>query len=346
MTLDKPLVSVIIPIYKVEKYLRASIDSALNQTYENIEIILVDDGSPDACPQICDDYAEKYDNIKVIHKKNGGLSDARNHGIEASSGEYLYFLDSDDTIDSRAVELCVQSAADSVADAVISDRYYEVFESSTEKKLCFHFDASCYINDPVKFACEVMIAKGRAWRATAVLYNAKTIKDNKCLFPVGYTAEDIVFNLQVMSCSKTICFCDEPFLFNLKREGSITASFNDKFFDTIVFIDDKVKEFMDKADVDKVYADTCRNSLLSRNVIAYLFSLFRKNNALSKSEKDALYHAIVNNERVREAFADDMKEPYFNNKFLAKFCVVLHNILAAGHYKMAATMISMINRLR
>ena len=105
MTLDKPLVSVIIPIYKVEKYLRASIDSALNQTYENIEIILVDDGSPDACPQICDDYAEKYDNIKVIHKKNGGLSDARNHGIEASSGEYLYFLDSDDTIDSRAVEL-------------------------------------------------------------------------------------------------------------------------------------------------------------------------------------------------------------------------------------------------
>ena len=91
----------IVPVYKVEKYLKRCVDSILAQTYENIELILVDDGSPDNCPKICDDYAEKYPNIKVIHKENGGLSDARNAGIiyvreAADEGDYLSFVDSDD----------------------------------------------------------------------------------------------------------------------------------------------------------------------------------------------------------------------------------------------------------
>ena len=87
---------VIIPVYKVEKYLRQCVDSVINQKLNNIEIILVDDGSPDACPQICDEYQEKYDYVKVIHKPNGGLSSARNAGIEAATGDYLIFMDSDD----------------------------------------------------------------------------------------------------------------------------------------------------------------------------------------------------------------------------------------------------------
>lgn len=88
--------SVIIPIYKVEQYLEECVDSVLRQNYSNYEIILVDDGSPDSCPIICDKYAEEFDHIKVIHKKNGGLSDARNVGLDISTGEYVIFLDSDD----------------------------------------------------------------------------------------------------------------------------------------------------------------------------------------------------------------------------------------------------------
>lgn len=90
------LLSVIIPVYKVEDYLKRCVDSVLAQTYQNIEIILVDDGSPDQCPQICDEYAEKYEKIQVIHQENKGLSGARNTGIDAAKGEYLAFVDSDD----------------------------------------------------------------------------------------------------------------------------------------------------------------------------------------------------------------------------------------------------------
>ena len=90
------MVSVIIPIYNVEKYIRQCIDSVLNQTYTQIEIILVDDGSPDNCGAICDEYAERDNRIKVIHKENGGLSDARNAGLAIAQGDFVYFLDSDD----------------------------------------------------------------------------------------------------------------------------------------------------------------------------------------------------------------------------------------------------------
>ena len=94
--MDKIKISVIIPIYKVESYLRECVESVLRQTYQNLEIILVDDGSPDSCPQICEEYAIFDKRIKVIHKKNGGLSSARNEGFKHATGEYVLFLDSDD----------------------------------------------------------------------------------------------------------------------------------------------------------------------------------------------------------------------------------------------------------
>lgn len=101
-----PLISVIVPIYNVEKYLARCVDSIVNQTYKNLEIILVDDGSPDLCPQMCDDYAEKDSRIKVVHKKNGGLSDARNAGMAVSTGEYISFIDSDDYVSDDFLNVC------------------------------------------------------------------------------------------------------------------------------------------------------------------------------------------------------------------------------------------------
>ena len=98
-----PKVSIIVPVYKVEKYLRKCIDSIINQTLKDIEIILVDDGSPDNCGKICDEYAAKDTRIKVIHKENGGLSSARNAGMEVAEGEYIGFVDSDDWIESDLI---------------------------------------------------------------------------------------------------------------------------------------------------------------------------------------------------------------------------------------------------
>ena len=98
-----PLISIIVPIYNVEPYLRRCLDSIIKQTYINLEIILVDDGSLDGCPQICDEYEAKDDRIVVIHKVNGGLSDARNVGLDACNGEYISFIDSDDWVSEKYI---------------------------------------------------------------------------------------------------------------------------------------------------------------------------------------------------------------------------------------------------
>ena len=96
MSNSEPLVSVIIPVFRVEKYLEKGVNSITNQTYKNLQIILVDDGSDDNCPFMCDEYAKKDDRILALHKQNGGLSDARNYGLPYAEGTYIYFFDSDD----------------------------------------------------------------------------------------------------------------------------------------------------------------------------------------------------------------------------------------------------------
>lgn len=113
------LISVVLPIYNVEKYLERCILSVINQTYQNIELILVDDGSPDNCPKICDDYAAKDPRIKVIHKKNEGLGMARNTGIDNATGDYICFFDSDDYIEPDTIESCVSAARENNADLVV-----------------------------------------------------------------------------------------------------------------------------------------------------------------------------------------------------------------------------------
>ena len=100
----QPMISVIVPIYKVEKYLMRCIKSIQNQTYTNLEIILVDDGSPDCCGEICEEFAKQDKRIRVIHKENGGLSDARNYGVERSHGQYITFIDSDDYVANNYIE--------------------------------------------------------------------------------------------------------------------------------------------------------------------------------------------------------------------------------------------------
>ena len=118
--MQNPLVSIIVPIYKVEPYLRRCLDSIVNQTYTNLEIILVDDGSPDGCPQICDEYAAKDKRIIVIHKENGGLSSARNAGLKIASGAFISFVDSDDWVNDHYIETLYLAQNKFNADLVIA----------------------------------------------------------------------------------------------------------------------------------------------------------------------------------------------------------------------------------
>lgn len=134
-SINKPLISVIVPVYKVEKYLQRCIDSILGQTYENLEIILVDDGSPDDCPRICDDNAARDSRIRVLHKQNGGQSDARNTGLEVFQGAYVMFVDSDDWIEEDYIAVMFREIQTNSYDMVISGVTY-VFDDKRKIKVC------------------------------------------------------------------------------------------------------------------------------------------------------------------------------------------------------------------
>lgn len=347
METNHPLVSVVIPVYKVEKYLQASVESVLAQTYENIEIILIDDGSPDLCPQICDEIAEKYSNVFAYHKQNGGLSDARNFGIEKSKGKYIFFLDSDDTIDKKTIFSMVELAEAENADIVIPDRYYQSYEEDGRTELLYHFkEEGLYIQNPLMFALEVLIARGRAWRATAVLYHLDVIKREKCLFPVGYTAEDISFNLQVMSHARKIAFLRTPTLNYLKRKNSITTSFNKNLFQTLLYIDTVVQEFLEKNQIATDKNKQKRDSLLSRNVIVHMIVGFNPKYGLTPKEKKSLFEEIVKNPRVEQSMKTKMIRPYFNSKMLSIAILMIHNLIKIRCNWMAVAVVKAINALR
>lgn len=134
MTQSNPLISIIVPVYKVEKYLPACIDSILAQTYENFELILVDDGSPDNCGQICDEYAQKDNRIKVIHQENQGVVVARNNALKIAVGKYLTFVDSDDWLEKTFLSETIQKAQETDADIIWTD-FYENTDFVENKKL-------------------------------------------------------------------------------------------------------------------------------------------------------------------------------------------------------------------
>lgn len=122
--LTSELLSVVVPIYKVEPYLDQCVESIVNQTYSNLEIILVDDGSPDNCPKMCDDWAERDSRIRVIHKENGGLSDARNAGVAVATGEFLAFVDSDDYLEPEMYEVMLSALCRTGADMISCGIYF------------------------------------------------------------------------------------------------------------------------------------------------------------------------------------------------------------------------------
>ena len=215
---NRPLISVIVPIYNVERYLKQCIDSIIVQTYSNLEIILVDDGSLDACPQICDDYAKKDKRIRVLHKKNGGLSDARNAGLEIASGQYVGFVDSDDYIGPTMYEKLVQGCLSYDTQIATCGRI-DVDDNGNLISERFALPAT------IIFDSKQVIYGLITWNKFDVaswdkLYKRELFSDIK--FPVGVYSEDLsVIPVVVRKCDK-IVHVGESLYYYRQRKGSIT----------------------------------------------------------------------------------------------------------------------------
>ncbi len=230
--MNKVKVSVVVPVYKVEKYLKRCVDSILNQTLKEIEIILVDDGSPDKCGEICDSFAEIDNRIKVVHKSNGGLSSARNAGINVASGEYIGFVDSDDDIDINMYEKMYSAALKHKVDFVMCD-YQRILENNNSFNKSLSIDSGFYDKDKIKkdiFPSLIMgsnIDYGPLLSVWHCLYKRKFLTDNSITFADDVKwSEDNLFSAIVGYKCNSFYYLKTEYLYHYySNPGTITTSY-------------------------------------------------------------------------------------------------------------------------
>lgn len=222
----KGKISIIVPVYKVEKELNRCVQSLLKQTYKNIEIILVDDGSPDCCPELCDQYALEDDRICVVHKKNGGLSDARNAGLERAMGEYVLYVDSDDYIDLDSCERFMSVTEAQDVDIVVGNA---IMEKSDGCEMMVHTATPAgTIYEAKEFI--VRAINSYQWYAPAWLnmYRRKYLLDNNLFFKKDIYFEDVQMLPRVFLSAKKIACIDGTFYHYVIRDNSIMTSKKDE----------------------------------------------------------------------------------------------------------------------
>ena len=244
-------ITVIIPVYKVEKYLQKCLDSVVDQSYKDLQILLVDDGSPDQCPNICEQYAAKDARVQVIHQKNQGLSAARNTGIKDIAGDYVLFLDSDDYLEETYCEKMMELAQRTDSDIVIGEA-----TTVDEEGRVYHTNQEIKISVEKVFSKEMIMGevireqqwKGYAW---GKLYRRSLVEGIK--YPVGRAFEDRFTVYKYFDRASRVVLCPGAVLFYRIRKGSIMHDFN-------------LKKWYDLIDSEKNLIDFCEReypSLLS-----------------------------------------------------------------------------------
>ncbi len=313
------LISIIVPVYNVEKYLDKCLESIVSQTYKNIEIILVDDGSSDNCPAMCDEWAKKDSRIKVIHKENGGLSDARNVGLENAKGKYIGFIDSDDYIDKTMFEKLLNKAKENDADMTLCGMSF-AYEDGTIKKnietnlkncnaqniATFYTHSQFWTENKDIYTDSVMASVCR------VLYKREYIGLHR--FDKGMYYEDVLFNLPLLEKKPVISIVNENLYFYCQRAGSIVHSYNEVKFNR-------------RLDFTKVVVERINPLIDEKTLKAFKFYMYYQFVLeLAKNGKNDLFKKFKNEKWLQEY---NSKENYkCKQKLTKKFKYKVANFFA------------------
>jgi glycosyltransferases involved in cell wall biogenesis len=217
---NKPMISVIVPVYNVEKYIKKGIESLLAQSYQNIEIILVDDGSPDNSPAILDQYTKKDSRIKVLHQKNQGVSTARNNGIKISNGEYILFVDGDDYVGKDYVEFFYKLISQKSADIAVNYDLFSALNSSHN-----HHEKE-EVESPEQIIEDIYLGKMNVavWNK---MYKKSFLEKNNIRFnPKIWYGEGMLFNIECLSSTKKIAVGSRKVYYQVYNQNSAMRSFN------------------------------------------------------------------------------------------------------------------------
>lgn len=241
--------SIIVPVYNVEPYLRRCIDSILAQTFTDFELILVDDGSPDNCPAICDEYAEKDPRIVVIHKQNGGLSDARNAGLDIARGEYIGFVDSDDFIHKQTYEIAINAARKYNADIVQWKWVPYSLLSEINGDIEFASDANVVEIIDLPNIAESYYPQ-ICYKVNASIWNKLYVRKifEKIRFPKGLIYEDYHITLQILDRAQKLVITEEKLYYYYQRTGSIMhEEYSSRCFSACIVLSKHVDYFLKKS---------------------------------------------------------------------------------------------------
>ena len=274
------LITIVIPVYKVEDLLPRCMESVLKQTYGNIEILLIDDGSPDKCPLLCDKYKKIDNRVKVFHKKNGGLSSARNVGIENSCGNYICFIDSDDVVSKFFIEELYNNIIQTKSDVSICSYKFIGIENDVSDTCDKSNKIITYSSEK---AIELMLYQKKinnsAW---GKLYKKELFEDIR--FPEGKIYEDIPTTYKTFLKSDKICVSKSKYYFYTKREDSISGHWSDKtldIIDNVLLMEDDLKKY-------NKYKKACNSRVLN----ADFFVIRQLDDKKNKEIYETLYKDI------------------------------------------------------
>lgn len=265
--MNKPLISIVIPIYNVERYLPLCIDSALNQEYDNYELILIDDGSTDGCPGICDKYAKNNSRVSVVHQQNGGLGEARNNGLDVATGEYVYFLDSDDTILPDTLSAFVEFLNRNGDFSIVSTDFQYVDENN---RMALAPQAGVdEVFDDIKAAQNRFLRRNLIFLAPGTFYNVNWLAENKLRFKKVPYSEDQLFVWEALAKASRIGFIHKVFYNYLRRPGSIMTATK---FEKIAKAYPYFRQLQSQFDADENLDSQTRRFMLSRWVVGIFHS--------------------------------------------------------------------------
>ena len=308
--MEKDLISVIIPVYKVEKYLEKCIESIIKQTYTNLQIILVDDGSPDNCGKICDEYAKKDSRIEVIHKINGGLSDARNVGINRANGRYIGFVDSDDYIKEDMYEKLINLIKEYNADVSICN-LYDVIDG---KEYVRNKDNGIHEYSRIDILKEILLDKNIQSYAWNKLYKKELFDEIK--YPIGKKYEDIGTTFYLFEKCNKIVVTSEPEYYYLKRSDSLVNNvtestvldYTEIIIQRYLYTKENIKEL-------KKYNNyyLAKTLITAHNDIELLGSISEKMQEKYKELYNLVYNIMKNDrEDIEELFNAEQKKAIKN----------------------------------
>lgn len=304
------LVSVIVPVYNVEKYIDRCVTSIVSQTYSNLEIILVDDGSIDSSGVKCDYWAKKDSRIKVIHKKNGGLGYARNSGLDIATGTYVSFIDSDDYIKTNAYEELVDRITTCDADAVYFGCNYDV--NGIIKTGQQNFPESCFFKTdiyekllPLSFGASIE-KEGDDYGVGSVccaFFRRSIFEDNKLRFSSErkLLSEDIIFTSNLLVHMNVVCFSNGNYYYYFLNEKSLSHSYREDRFEKAIKFYEEQNKIIDKYNLGEKSKTRAKYSFLINSIVCVKQEA---NRDVSYKDKKAKYLEISNSVVYRSIFSE------------------------------------------